>query len=132
MCSLNIFMKTLQNTITCSLFIYFAAMFKKIRSGTIAIFYMIFLFSCIKKQSRSELESNLKTAMELYLNHQATIDTARVKFKVLEVSFFEAKMGYICEFKVNMLEKTNSMVKDTTGIMTANVSKDFKEVSRRN
>ncbi len=132
MCSLNIFMKTLQNTITCSLFIYFAAMFKKFRSGTIAIFCMIFLFSCIKKQSRSELESNLKTAMELYLNHQATIDTARVKFKVLEVSFFEAKMGYICEFKVNMLEKTNSMIKDTTGIMTANVSKDFKEVSRRN
>ncbi|HEY8734213.1 MAG TPA: hypothetical protein VIL90_06580 [Puia sp.] len=107
-------------------------MFKKFRAGTIAIFCMIFLFSCIKKQSRSEVESNLKTAMELYLNHQATIDTARVKFKVLEVSFFEAKMGYICEFKVDMKEKTNNTVNDTTGIMTANVSKDFKEVSRRN
>jgi hypothetical protein len=125
-------MKTLQNTITCSLFIYFVVMIKKFRSGTIAIFCMIFSFSCIKKQSRSEVESNLKTAMELYLNQQTTIDTARVKFKVLEVSFFEAKMGYICEFKVDMKEKTNNTVNDTTGIMTANVSKDFKEVSRRN
>ena len=69
--------------------------------------------------------------MDLYLNHQPKIDTSRVKFKVLEVSFFEAKLGYICDFKVNMKDRRDSTLIDTTGIMNANISKDFKEVSRR-
>jgi hypothetical protein len=87
--------------------------------------------SCIKKDNRKQTEENLKTAMDLYLNHQPKIDTSRVKFKVLEVSFFEAKLGYICDFKVNMKERRDSILIDTTGIMNANISKDFKDVSRR-
>ena len=65
----------------------------------------IFFNSCLKKDSRKDTEENLKTAMDLYLNHQRQIDTSRVKFKVLEVTFFEGKLGYICNFKVNMKER---------------------------
>jgi hypothetical protein len=91
----------------------------------------IFFNSCIKKDNRKQTEENLKTAMELYLNHQRQIDTSRVKFKVLEVTFFEGKLGYICDFKVNMKERRDNMLTDTTGFMNANISKDFKDVSRR-
>jgi hypothetical protein len=89
------------------------------------------LFSCFKKTSRKEVEENLKTAMGLYLNHQPQIDSSRVKFNVLEVVYFEDKTDYICEFKVNMKEKHDTILKDTTGSMSANISKDFKTVSRR-
>jgi hypothetical protein len=91
----------------------------------------IFSASCLKKDSRKQTEENLKTAMDLYLNHQRQIDTSRVKFKVLEVTFFEGKLGYICDFKVNMKERTDLRFIDTIGYMNANISKDFKEVSRR-
>ena len=97
----------------------------------IALMGGIFFSSCIKKDNRKQTEENLKTAMDLYLNHQPKIDTSRVKFKVLEVTFFEGKMGYICDFKVNMKEKRDGSLVDTTGFMNANVSKDFKDVSRR-
>jgi hypothetical protein len=97
----------------------------------IALMGGIFFNSCLKKDSRKQTEENLKTAMDLYLNHQRQIDTSRVKFKVLEVTFFEGKLGYICDFKVNMKERRDSILTDTTGYMNANISKDFKEVSRR-
>jgi diketogulonate reductase-like aldo/keto reductase len=91
----------------------------------------IFLFSCVKKDSKKQTEENLKTAFDLFLNHNPKIDTSRVKFKTLDVAFFEAKMGYICEFKVNMKERRDSGIIDTVGVMNANVSKDFKDVTRR-
>ena len=91
----------------------------------------IFFSSCLKKDSRKQTEENLKTAMDLYLNHQRQIDTSRVKFRVLEVTFFEEKRGYICNFKVNMKERRDSILTDTTGFMNANISKDFKDVTRR-
>jgi len=91
----------------------------------------IFFGSCLKKDSKKQTEENLKTAMDLYLNHQPRVDTSRVKFTVLTVTFFEAKLGYICEFKVNMKDRRDSMLVDTTGFMNANISKDFREVSRR-
>jgi hypothetical protein len=97
----------------------------------IAVLSGIFLFSCLKKDDKKQTEENLKTAMDLFLNHNPKVDTSRVKFKTLEVSYFEAKMGYICEFKVNMKERRDTMILDTTGMMNANVSKDFREVSRR-
>jgi hypothetical protein len=113
------------------LFIYFARMKLKSAVMTIALLGCICVVSCIKKDSRKQTEENLKTAMDLYLNHQPKIDTSRVKFNVLEVTFFEGKLGYICDFKVNMKERRDSIITDTTGYMNANISKDFKEVSRR-
>lgn len=68
--------------------------------------------------------------MDLYLNHQPRIDTSRVKFNVLYVAFFEDKTFYLCNFKVNMKEKRVNQIFDTTGTMSARISKDFKNVSR--
>jgi hypothetical protein len=91
----------------------------------------IFLFSCLKKPAKDEVENNLKKAMGLYLNHRPQIDTSKVKFDVLTVTFFEEPKQYICEFKVNMKQQMPDRSIDTVGYMNANISKDFKVVSRR-
>ena len=107
-------------------------MMKKIPTVFIVVLSGILFFSCVKKTSKKETEENLKTAMGLYLNHQPRVDTALVKFKVLEVTYFEEKNVYLCEFKVNLKQKVNNQLVDTTGIMSANISKDFRDVSRKN
>jgi hypothetical protein len=91
----------------------------------------LFLFACTRKLSNQELTENLKAAMGQYLSHRPDIDTARVKFDVLEVVYFEAPKGYICDFKVNMRDMTKTPEVDTVGTMSANISKDFKNVKRR-
>jgi PBP1b-binding outer membrane lipoprotein LpoB len=106
-------------------------MFKKIRLVLTITGIALLLFSCLKKTSKKEVEDNLKAAMDQYLNHQPRLDTSKVKFNVLDVSYYEDKMTYICEFKVNMSRKINDQIKDTSGIMAANVSKDFKTVGRK-
>lgn len=78
----------------------------------------------------SDVQESLKSAMDLYLNHQPRIDTSRVKFNVLEVVYFEDKTNYLCNFKVNMREKRINQLFDTTGSMSARITKDFKTVSR--
>lgn len=78
----------------------------------------------------SDVQESLKSAMDLYLNHQPRIDTSRVKFNVLEVVYFEDKTNYLCNFKVNLKEKRINQLFDTTGNMSARISKDFKTVSR--
>lgn len=99
----------------------------------IAILAIIFLFSCVKKQDRKEVEDNLKAAMGTFLNQKPGLDTSQVKFNVLEVSFFEdKKKGYICEFKVNMKQKMPNRLLDTVGYMSADISKDFTTVTRKN
>lgn len=113
------------------IFIYFAIMFKKIRLVLTVAGLGLLLFSCLKKTSKKEVEDNLKTAMNLYLNHQPRLDTSKVRFKVLDVSYYEDKMTYICEFRVNMSRKINNQIRDTSGIMAANISKDFKTVGRK-
>ena len=80
-------------------------MFKKLRIISICLLVVVLMFSCIKKTSRKELETDLKTAMELSLNHQPRIDTTPTQFKVLEVNFYEGPKAYICEFKVNLKQK---------------------------
>ncbi|HEY4935861.1 MAG TPA: hypothetical protein VII44_04740 [Puia sp.] len=82
--------------------------------------------------SRKEVEESLKTAMELYLNHGPRIDTSRIKFNVLEVAFFEDTAVYICDFKVHLKEKRIDRMIDTTGSMSARISKDFKNITRTN
>jgi hypothetical protein len=106
-------------------------MMKEFRIISTAVFCGIYLFSCVKKPAKNEVEMDLKTAMGLYLNHQPKIDTSKVKFDVLTVTYYEASKGYICEFKVNMKQKMPDHLLDTTGFMKANISKDFKTVSRK-
>ncbi len=100
------------------------------RPVLIGLFGLLSLVSCLKKQSKKDTVENLKAAMNTYLNHQPQIDTSRVKFQVLEVVFYEEKANYLCEFKVNMKQKTPTRLIDTTGTMNARVSKDFKDISR--
>jgi len=107
-------------------------MIKHSKLAIIAIAGTILLFSCLKKISKKDIEENLKAAMSMSLNHRPGIDTSRVKFYVTEVAYFEDKSAYLCQFKVDMKEKTNDQIKDTTGFMSADISKDFKTVSRRN
>jgi hypothetical protein len=107
-------------------------MFKKIRGFSLALFSGLILFSCAKKWSRKDTEEGLKSAMNQYLNHSPKIDTSRVKFNVLDVVFFEEDQYYRCNFQVNMKEKMNDHLLDTTGAMNAKISKDFKTVTRIN
>jgi hypothetical protein len=105
-------------------------MLKKFRFLTAALFSGLILISCVKKTSRKDTEDGLKNAMGLYLNHSPKIDTSRVKFNVLEVTYFEDKEYYVCHFKVNMKQERKDRLLDTTGSMSAHISKDFKDVSR--
>jgi hypothetical protein len=105
-------------------------MFKIIRTIILIFFAGILFFSCVKKTTRKETEESLKTAMGLYLNHQPKVDTSKVKFNVLEVIYFEDKSVYVCNFKVNMKAMKDDHLLDTTGAMSARISKDFRNVSR--
>jgi len=105
-------------------------MYKKFRTISICLVGVFLMFSCIKKHGRKEIEENLKTAMELSLNHQPGADTSQTKFRVLEVSFYESPKVYTCEFKVNLKQKMPNRLVDTTGYMRADISKDFNTVSR--
>ncbi len=87
----------------------------------------IIMVSCIKKPSKADIESSLITAMSKHLNSDPQIDTSVVKFKVLSVTYYEEVVNYACEFKVEM--KTDHS--DTTGLMTARISKNFDKVIRR-
>ena len=98
----------------------------------ITVLSALLLFSCFHQQSKKEVVENLKTAMDLYLNHDPRIDSSKVKFTVLEVTYSETPKYYNCNFKVNLKDQTSGIVKDTTGIMVASISRDFKDVSRRN
>jgi hypothetical protein len=112
-----------------SIFIYFAGM-NKIHGLILIALTGILFSSCVKKMKKEDVQESLKSAMDLYLNHQPMIDTSGVKFSVLEVIYFEDKSNYICNFKVNMKGKRVNQLFDTTGAMSARISKDFKNVSR--
>ncbi len=88
----------------------------------------IFVFACKAKDPRPEIEKNLKVAMQNYLYNSINNDSSNVKYHVESVVYFddEKKGLYTCDFTVNMKTK----LFDTTGVMQATVSKDFKTVSR--
>jgi hypothetical protein len=86
-------------------------------------------FSCRRHLSRSEAETQLKKAMTNYLYKQINYDSSKAKYEIQQVDFFEDKDFYECEFKVRLhITQKNH---DTTGIMTARVSKDFSTVRRK-
>lgn len=95
----------------------------------IAISSLIFLMgiSCVKNRNPRQTQDNLEAAMDKYLASEK--DTHEYKFKVLDVLFFEDKKDYKCEYKVRMT--TVKTGKDTVGVMTADVSKDFEKVKRK-
>ena len=92
------------------------------------VFLMVFtLAACKRHVSKSYVEDRLKTTMKSFLINKKNLDTTKTKFTVLSVSYFEDSTFYDCEFKVNL--KEGSL--DTTGIMSARISKDFSVVKRK-
>jgi hypothetical protein len=74
-----------------------------------------------------DLQTRLKFSMQDYLYKSVNYDSGKVKYKVEEVVYYDDARGYDCEFKVRM---TTKGIKDTLGIMRAQISKDFKKVDR--
>jgi hypothetical protein len=82
---------------------------------------------CKRNMSREDVENQLKMAFYKGLYESVHNDSSQVKFEVKKVSFFEDKYLYDCEFTVR-LKKPGY---DTTGVMGATVSKDFKTIRRK-
>ena len=83
-------------------------------------------FGCHRQLTHEEVDAQLKKAMSTHLYNGVHNDSAKVKFYIKKVIFFEDKEFFDCQFEVQMLERN----KDTTGIMTARITKDFSKVYR--
>jgi len=94
----------------------------------VLVFLVFFMFGCKKRLSETDIERNLTVAMTRFLNSPPRVDTSKVKFTVVDVTFFDNKSSYECEFKIHLV----SPGKDTTGIMAASISKDFERILRKN
>jgi hypothetical protein len=88
---------------------------------------MLTASACKRQITHEKVESTLKATMENYLNTVRKIDTNKLKFKVIDVVFYEDKTVYDCRFNVDMKENG----KDTVGTMEAWISKDFVTVRRK-
>jgi hypothetical protein len=97
----------------------------------IAIGCIILLsLACKRRLSREEVGTELKKAMLAHLENAPNFDTGKVHIKVLDVTYFEGTKVYNCEFRVSM--KIPGRGLDTVGVMTANISKTFDSVYRKN
>ena len=90
---------------------------------------LIICFSCKRSLSPTEVRQGLSRAMLTYLWTDHKNDTSKVKYEILDVTYFETQAFYECEYKVHM--HINSSGFDTVGVMTARVKKDFSEVKRK-
>ncbi len=89
------------------------------------IFLIAILFSCkAKDTSPGDLSNELKETIQASLYKSVNNDSSKVKYHVEDVNYFEEADKYICEFNVHVQTK----LRDTTGIMKAEVSKDFKTI----
>ncbi len=94
----------------------------------IAIILLVFTFAACKRHvSKNYVEDRLKTTMKAFLTNKKGLDTTRTRFTVLSVVYFEDSTFYDCEFNVNLKEGNL----DTTGVMSARISKDFVVLKRR-
>ena len=84
--------------------------------------------ACNMNPTPEEVEDNLKQTMLGYLfKENAKGDTSAIKFRIDKLYYFDNKVNYNCEFYVHMVIPGKV---DTTGVMKAIVSKDYKEVKR--
>jgi glycine cleavage system protein P-like pyridoxal-binding family len=101
---------------------------KKSKIIFLGLSIVIYMTACKSKTSDQEVEQKLSAAMSKNLNANHLADSLHTTFDILDVNFYEEKTLYHCEFKVHLKNPT----KDTTGIMTADISKDFERVIRKN
>lgn len=74
-----------------------------------------------------ELQQKLAGAFKAFLYQNINNDSSKVKYNVTETIYYENPNDYVCEFKVHMHTSTT----DTTGMMSARISKDMQKVFRR-
>ena len=88
----------------------------------------VFVFACKAKDPALEIQNDLKNSMQTYLYNGINNDSSNVKYYVENVTYYDDtnRNTYVCEFKVRLKTK----LFDTTGIMKAYVTKDFKKVDR--
>ncbi len=94
---------------------------------------LLFLFAAAcgdgsGKPVDEKVAARLRTTMEKYLYDSHKLDTSKVTYEVKKVFYFETKEVYVCEFNVHVAVPQKI---DTTGIMTADISKDFLTVKRK-
>lgn len=94
-----------------------------------ALLMVSLLCACVRQHADTpeEKKEKLMAAMQDFLYKSINYDSSKVKYHVLDVLYFEANAVYDCEYKVNMRTATL----DTTGTMSARVSKDMKTVVRK-
>ncbi|HRH59060.1 MAG TPA: hypothetical protein PL045_00710 [Chitinophagaceae bacterium] len=87
--------------------------------------FFVFILACKPSSPLSAKEELIKT-MSGFMNEQAKKDSGKVSYEIKDVIYFDDKSFYICDFTVHM--KTSTL--DSTGIMRARISKDYKTVVR--
>ena len=108
---------------------FMSVSFNAIRKIAIGCIFLLAL-ACKRKLSRDEVGTELKKAMLAHLQNAPHFDTGKVHIKVLDVVYFEDTKVYNCEFRVSMKIPERGL--DTVGVMTANISKTFDSVYRKN
>ncbi len=96
------------------------------RKTWIAIFF-IAAVACTQKPTAADVENRLKRSMSEFLYRSVNNDSSKVKFHVMDVTYFADKEFYECEFHVKMLQQGH----DTTDLMRARIAKDFSKVVRK-
>jgi hypothetical protein len=97
------------------------------RKFGLPLLFLLLALACKRRVTRETTETNLKTAWYNFLVHGKNYDSAKVKFKVKDVVFYEDNTRYDCQFTVEM--RTNG--RDTTGQMFGIISKDFSSIKRK-
>lgn len=92
--------------------------------ATTILCYFIFM-ACKRNVS---VETALNNAMLDHLYKATNYDSSHIKYRIQEVVYFEEPVNYTCEFKVRLIVGNEL---DTTGTMTADISKDYKTVKRK-
>ncbi len=95
---------------------------------TLFFLCLVAFFACSRKMTKQELEAKLTNAFVTSLYDKLNYDSSKVKYRVLDIAYFEEANAYSCEFTVKMILPD----RDTTGSMKATVMKDFKTVARIN
>jgi len=74
-----------------------------------------------------ETKQKLTDTFKAFLYQGVGNDSSKFKYNITDVIYYENPGDYVCEFKVHMRSPTT----DTTGIMSARISKDMQNVIRR-
>ena len=93
----------------------------------IVLFLLVIGSSCKRPLGADDIPGRLKNTMTEFLKKSLKEDSSSIKFDVQDVSYFEDKDFYECEFKVRMTDKNT----DTIGIMRARVARDFSTITRK-